>query len=74
MGEIPLQPHEIRIVPAQDTTREAVPTKMESFGTMQMVTDDRFKRLSSTKAYPGYRRNHPCPCGSGKKSKLCCSR
>jgi len=31
-------------------------------------------RRPPVQAYPGTGRNAPCPCGSGKKYKLCCGR
>jgi uncharacterized protein YecA (UPF0149 family) len=31
-------------------------------------------RVRSVKKYPGTGRNEPCPCGSGRKYKVCCGR
>jgi hypothetical protein len=31
-------------------------------------------RVRSVKKYPGTGRNAPCPCGSGRKYKVCCGR
>ncbi|MGE5152396.1 MAG: SEC-C metal-binding domain-containing protein [Bdellovibrio bacteriovorus] len=31
-------------------------------------------RARVVKKFPGTGRNEPCPCGSGRKYKLCCGR
>ncbi len=40
----------------------------------ESATQTRPATMLPTAKYPGTGRNAPCPCGSGKKYKLCCGR